>query len=162
MPLGSSLPALEAWGSACGVTSSAAALASVETSFTTNDGRLDSFCSNACSRSFASAATRLFLASSARPAHVTANSVVVRLATCARSLSRSAADWLASSTSAVLLFAVPRRRPFPWLREGSRKSSVIAAGCHRARLLPPSLPLWWSAVEHRDRAHRDHPHRRCP
>src|SRR6516225_7072639 len=33
--------------------------------------------------------------------------------------------------------------------------------CHRARLLPPSLPLRWSAVEHRHQAHQDHPRRRC-
>src|SRR5262249_61518323 len=93
-----------------------------ETSLATDDGKSDSFCSNASSRSLASAATRLFLAGSARPAQVTAESADVRLATSARRLSRSAADWPASSTAAVLLLVL-RSRALPAPPGGGPKPS---------------------------------------
>src|SRR5262249_60874029 len=77
MPLGSSRPIREGCGVSCNVTFVAEAPSPAETSLATDDGKSDSFCSNASSRSLASAATRLFLAGRARPAQVTAESADV-------------------------------------------------------------------------------------
>jgi hypothetical protein len=103
-------------GDACGASwDLSARLAPVslgEVSTTASDERPDNFCSKAISRSLASAATSLFLAPNARVAHTGATSADVRLATSVKSLSRNAADWVASSMEAAS-FAAVRGLPFP-------------------------------------------------
>jgi len=149
MLLGSSFPAREACGSCCDVTATAVVPSPAGMSLATGDGKLDSFCSNESSRSLASLAIRLFLVGSARAAHMTAESADARLATSARSLSRSAAECSASSIAAGLFLVVPRNRPFPDSRDGAgnrfNSRSRPSAGPHAvmsvaSRSSSPAIP----------------------
>jgi len=94
-------------------------------------------------------AIRLFLVGSARAAHMTAESADARLATSARSLSRSAAECSASSIAAGLFLVVPRNRPFPDSRDGAgnrvNSRSRPSAGPHAvmsvaSRSSSPAIP----------------------
>jgi hypothetical protein len=84
----------------------------------------ENFCSNASSRSFASAATRLFLAPSTRAAHMTAESADVKLATSAESSSPTAADWPSSSTRRYYSWYAAARK----IKKCSRASAEPVVG----------------------------------
>src|SRR5262249_57704427 len=91
----------------------------------------ESLFSNVSPRTFASSAPSLFLAARAPRAHWVALSPDPSLAIWPSRRSRRAADSSEERTGVIKVFC---RRLFPWLREASRKSAVIAAG------LAPRLP----------------------